>query len=113
VASRCGTVAGRRHKDLAGFRNGLAKRVAEALDNPVCRTAEGLALATEVRAHSSRTASAGSSSRATAEPNALPFDLAGRRLDAALLQRMGNACSSRPWVVRSSPPSWSRARLDA
>lgn len=40
-----------RVKALAGFRDGLAKRVAEALDNPARRTAEGLALAAEVRSH--------------------------------------------------------------
>lgn len=40
-----------RLKQLGGFRDGLAKHVAEALDNPARRTAEGLALAAEVRAH--------------------------------------------------------------
>lgn len=40
-----------RLKELAGFRDGLAKRVAGALDTPARRTAEGLALASEVRAH--------------------------------------------------------------
>jgi hypothetical protein len=45
------TVVDRRLKELAGFREGLAKRVTDALDNPARRTAEGLALASEVRAH--------------------------------------------------------------
>jgi hypothetical protein len=40
-----------RLKELAGFRDGLAKRVAEALDHPARRTVEGLSLAAEVRAH--------------------------------------------------------------
>jgi hypothetical protein len=35
------TVAGRRHKELAGLRDGLAKRAAEALGKPARRTAEG------------------------------------------------------------------------
>jgi hypothetical protein len=40
-----------RIKDLTGYRDGLAKRVAQALDNPGRRTAEGLSVASEVRTH--------------------------------------------------------------
>lgn len=41
----------RRMAELRGYRETLAKRVAAALDHPARKTAEGLALASEVRAH--------------------------------------------------------------
>jgi hypothetical protein len=41
----------RRIKELNGYRDTLATRVAAALDNPTRKTPEGLALAAEVRAH--------------------------------------------------------------
>ena len=41
----------RRVKELNGYRDTLATRVAAALDHPERKTPEGLALATEVRAH--------------------------------------------------------------
>jgi hypothetical protein len=46
----CKTVDGRVKQSVA-VRDDLAKRVAEALDNPARRIAEGLPLAAEVRAH--------------------------------------------------------------
>lgn len=41
----------RRMRELRGYRDTLAARVASALDHPARKTAEGLALASEVRAH--------------------------------------------------------------
>ncbi len=41
----------RRVKELNGYRDTLAQRVAAALDHPARKTPEGLALAAEVRAH--------------------------------------------------------------
>lgn len=41
----------RRMRELRGYRDQLAARVASALDHPARKTAEGLALASEVRAH--------------------------------------------------------------
>lgn len=41
----------RRLKELEGYRDALATRVATALDHPARKTPEGLALAAEVRAH--------------------------------------------------------------
>lgn len=41
----------RRMRELRGYRDTLATRVSAALDNPARKTAEGLALASEVRAH--------------------------------------------------------------
>jgi hypothetical protein len=41
----------RRMRELRGYRDTLAARVTSALDNPARKTAEGLALASEVRAH--------------------------------------------------------------
>jgi hypothetical protein len=41
----------RRMRELRGYRDTLAARVASAIDNPARKTAEGLALASEVRSH--------------------------------------------------------------
>ena len=49
--ARVGPAIDRRVKELDGYRDTLATRVATALDHPTRKTPEGLALAAEVRAH--------------------------------------------------------------
>lgn len=49
--ARVGPAIDRRLKELDGYRNTLEQRVATALDHPARKTAEGLALAAEVRSH--------------------------------------------------------------
>jgi len=49
--ARVGPAIDRRVKELNGYRDTLAQRVEAALDHPARKTPEGLALATEVRAH--------------------------------------------------------------
>lgn len=49
--ARISPVVDRRMRELRGYRDQLSARVAAAIDHPARRTAEGLALASEVRAH--------------------------------------------------------------
>lgn len=49
--ARVAPAVDRRLKELDGYRDTLATRVATSLDHPARKTPEGLALATEVRAH--------------------------------------------------------------
>lgn len=49
--ARVGPAIDRRLKELEGYRTTLEQRVATALDHPARKTAEGLALAAEVRSH--------------------------------------------------------------
>lgn len=93
----CKSVDGR-VRQLVAVRDDLAKRVAEALDSPARRTAEGLPLAAEVRAH------------AKGLPDSKRWSFVAEAIEAGDLPTVAAILAAQPFLSGLSPRQAESAR---